>query len=184
MCREAVKIHQAKAAVKSSRIFLTRIFLGVLCNVPWIDVLLAHSGSRTLRAFLSCLWFISRDLLDLSYSEKAAQMVPALQFPILHAGRYSPPAACSEHLPLPVLEDDMPSLHEFDFFFFFYRRVAPALGLKWNLEIIPWENDMYWHFTMLFISPQSLSFKIILFFKNEASQNHWLSIQEIHSFYT
>lgn len=118
MCREAVKIHQAKAAVKSSRIFLTRIFLGVLCNVPWIDVLLAHSGSRTLRAFLSCLWFISRDLLDLSYSEKAAQMVPALQFPILHAGRYSPPAACSEHLPLPVLEDDMPSLHEFDFFFF------------------------------------------------------------------
>lgn len=67
-------------------------------------------------------------------------MVPALLFPGLAAAALQQLAVST---PLPVLDSDRPSLHEFDFFFLFDGGVTPALNLKCHLEIMPWENDTY-----------------------------------------
>lgn len=130
LCREPIKIHQAKASMKSRRTFPNTPyhpleFFEVFSEEMSFELTIE---SKTLWASL-CLWFISPDLLD--WSNWYCERHPRWCLPSCSLALQLLPAVST---PLPVLDSDRPSLHEFDFFFPFWWRSDSSSQFKMSLR--------------------------------------------------
>ena len=129
--------------------------LGVLWSVPWIDVLLAHNGKQdpeglSLLPVIHLSWPFRLKWLLLweSTSDGTYRPVPCPCSWQVH------PCSSSLWASAPPCPWQWHALIAWIWFSFFL--LTPALNFKCNLEIIPWESDTYWKFTLLSCLPQLL----------------------------